>query len=36
MSDLQAEVVKLEQEAAGIGLATEEEYAAYQQLKQVT
>ena len=36
MCHLQAEVVKLEQEAAGIGLATEEEYAQYQQLKQVT
>lgn len=32
---MQAEVVKLEQEAAGIGLASEEQYAQYQRLKQV-
>ena len=33
--NVQAEVVKLEEEAAGIALATEEEYSQYQQLKQV-
>lgn len=33
---MQAEVAKLEEEAAGIALATKEEYTQYQQLKQVS
>lgn len=34
--NMQAQVVKLEEEAAGIALATEEEFTQYQQLKQVS